>query len=397
MGELNSGEEPKFIKTVEEILYGLVHFLLYFPVISLKVLFRPKQVFEKNLAVKPLTYFTVCLLLSSTFWSTLFEPTRGLIDTIIFYIDRPDFSEIKKYFFESDSLIHTLVSLIPIILISIVSIELLRLIFRVKDKAKLIRFYFYLSGQVFFLIPLILMLPFFIKSLTIDKYADYFRSDAVFVISILTLFILLIRVIWVSAVFFCGNNNKFWFLKSTLFSLMIICCCCYSTTLPSFFYTPPKNKGIEGNIYGVSSTKLSDTSKTFTVKINVLITNRSETDQPIWFNSMWLEIVSKKQLPIYSISAASIGEIKCVTEPIKETSILKNHAAIYLEIPFHFSNSDRRKIATLLTDDSIYSQSFHEKSINLLLTVPGGSEYKIITTRYLDIDQSDFKKSSPTL
>jgi hypothetical protein len=372
MGEKDDlDKEPKFIQAIEELLNSLISFLLNFPVATFKVLFHPSEIFEKKIKIKSLTYFSICLLLSSAFWYYYFLPDESFISPIVIYLLHPNLSEIKDYFFNTDSLTKALISLIPIVLITNIAVRLIALIFKVYDKlSEFLQLLFYLLGLILIGTPLLFFLFFLIIPKLFFHFFKYdiFASSLYEVISWIffgTFLILAIRIIWVAGTHFFKRNKRHWYLKPILCSLSIIVFCYYHLRMVSFFYTE-KKPDIESEITVLeSNAQLTDTSSNYTMVIGVVITNKSENDQAIKLSTFQLSIGQENRYEI--TTEASFNEINSSSEQLNEIFILKGHSAIFFKMPFHFASDQCKVLCDYLKDQYVNDSTFTEGAINIKL------------------------------
>ncbi|PJJ07351.1 hypothetical protein CLU83_0514 [Flavobacterium sp. 1] len=377
---VDSNKEPKFIEVIEEILNSLVSFLLNFPLVTYIVLFKPSNIFGPDFKIKPLTYFAVSLLLSSEFWYFYFQPGE-LISPIVFYLLDPNISEIKNYFFDVDSLTRALINLIPIILISNVTVRLIAFCFKANGRiSEFLKFSFYLFGLILIGFPIIYFLFFLIiPKLFFNIYTfDLFDSkyyEAINLVVFGSFIILLVKIIWTGTKYLLGRDKKYWYLKPILLCLIFICLCYFNLKVLSFFHTE-KKADIESTIELLESENfLTDITTSYTIILGVVITNKSENDQIIDLGSFHLSIGSKNKYDAFSM--ASFNEIKKSSQPLSEIFVLKNHSATFFKIPFHFDSTGCKTLYNHLKDKYLYDSVYLEGSVDMKFEISNNNFAKI--------------------
>lgn len=350
MEENLPSEEPKLIKTIEETLQSIVNGLLYFPIITFRILFYPKKLFSAQFEIKPLTYFSVSLLLASPFWHLALEPSKNFTSPVMFYLEQPDFTELKVYLLDTKVLTNALVGLIPIVVGLLILVHLICLLFRIKTKKQdLLRFTFYLSGHVLVMVPTLMFLTFSIAFLHFIGLGKFYVSHFMEPVADVTLgleFLLFIRVAWVASMHFFTPVQRILYLKPILLSAIMLGVCYLTVQMIGLFYSKEKNPVLNGILLKDSVTALNDTSKHFFVKFKVVISNVSDEDKVIMLDSITLS--AKRGMSDFSIARGHFSAIIEASEPLKKTMVLKHNAALYFEIPFQFTKEETASFLNIL-------------------------------------------------
>ena len=359
-------EEPEFIKTIEKILVSLVQFILHFPKLIFVILVYPSKIFKSRFIVTPLTFFCVCLLLSSDFWYNAFRPSYGFFPPLLNYLTdffahpNPDLSQITNNFVDAAALTHTLLTLIPLILITSVTLELVKLIFKLQVKSQdLFALCFYMQGLVMIMPVVFLLTVAQADELLKNKFPhaidliDSFTNIigiAIFCIAL----ILLTRLLWIGSRHFFTRQSRYWFIKPVLFGLTIAALCCFTPYLRYLLYKPAEKKpDFIVNISGIFPTNLTDTTTDYYLTVKSIISNPTDNDKVLDFAGFNLKI-SKEDDSSSVNSSAGIKDVKNTSDSLKQIYILRSHGVLYLETTFHFLGSDCKRIYSYSKRESIY-------------------------------------------
>ncbi len=391
--EENFNKEPKFIEIIEEILNSLVSFLLNFPLVTYIILFRSSKIFEQDFKIKSLTYFAVNLLLSSAFWYYYFLPDESFISPLILYLLEPNISEIKNYFFNTDSLTTALISLIPIILITNVIARLITLCFKIYSRViEFLKFSFYLFGLILIGFPIITFLIFIIVPKTYFNFFkfDLFESEFYVVFSWVilgTFTVLLLKIIWIGTKHLIGWDKKYWYLKPILFYLIFVSLCYFNLKIVSFFYTE-KKADIESDIKQLESDNfLTATTTNYTIILGVVLTNKSENDQVVNLNLFNISIGNENKYEIFS--KASFNEIRTSSQPLSQVFILKHHSAAFFKIPFRLNSHDCKILRNHFKNQYLSNNAFIEGSVDIKFEILNDNFAKIENTELRNIKEED--------
>lgn len=371
----NTTKEPKFTEFIEEILSTIVHFVLNFPMITYTILRHPGDILNKPAKIKPLTYVSVNLLLSSAFWYKYFLPSQ-FMSPVLTYLMEPDLAEIKNFFFDTDSLTKALIGLIPIILIITLISKVISHLFRLSSKShQILDFSLYLMGLIFIMFPVV-----FFLLLNIALYAfERFRIDlvestvyGVFAYSVIFLFIILIiRAVYISSQYFLPNKAN---LKRVVFVLAICCFYCFNVRVSSVFYSEKKND-IQSSIIRIE--KIDSTNE---VILSTVISNNSNIDHVIKLSDFELQVGNDEEYEY--LSSSNFTNLMELDSSLHEIQLIRSNSSLFVKIPFKLGKKNDKWIKKYFKDEKL-DQGY----------LPGKANFKLETgySQYERIEPSELK------
>lgn len=374
----NTTKEPKFTEFIEEILSTIVQFVLSFPIITYTILRHPRDILNKTSKIKPLTYVSVNLLLSSAFWYKYFLPSE-FMSPVLTYLMEPDLVEIKNFFFDNDSLTKALIGLIPIIIIITVISKSISYLFRLSSKSQqMLDFSLYLMGLIFIMFPVVLYLLLNIVLSVFEQFRiDLIESTAYGIFAcgvIFLLIILIIRAVYISSRYFIPTEAKF---KRVVFVLTICCFYCFNVRVSSIFYSEKKND-IQSSIIRIEKV---DSDSTNQVILSTIISNKSNTDHLIKLSDFELNVGNDEGYEY--LSSSNFTNLLELDSSLNEILLIRNNSSLFVKIPFKLEKKNDKWIKKYFKDEKLNRDGY----------IPGKANFKLETgySQYERIEPSELK------
>jgi len=326
--------KPFLIKTIEEVLLGIISLIHAFSDILATALCNPSRLTTKKFLIGPLTFLVICLLLSSTFWNLPFNSYSKFLELMEQYAIHGNFEDIHELFLDTQILTKTLVALVPIIILIYLFNMFTKRLFYDKSKGLIYnRVTFYLVGVMLFCLPALfvgLLLVTFLLASYDDKETPLVVYAIIIVgaLAILIVLLAILRSMFIASKHCLTVNLKYRILRSVLLVMGLLILTSIVVRLEGFFGKEYSRSGISCLILNNQNAPgIADS----TINLKVLLTNNSILDQPVIFSNMQLEVSHKNNNEVFS---ANLSNVSGASELLKDTVIIRAHNAILFNVEF---------------------------------------------------------------
>jgi hypothetical protein len=323
--------QPFLIKTIEDLLEGVIGLITATFTILLTTMFRPYQLLFRHLPIRPVTYFMLCVLLSANFWYPLLNSEVRFMEMIQHYAVEKDFTDLNDLIFDTELLTKTLVSLIPVAILLALFTWLTGKVLRDRAKAsRFTKFAIYAAGTSMLIIPLSILMIIIALAYAVSLESTNSNWSFIFVILPtlmgLALLFFVIRSFCVTAWYFV-RRFRYRFLRMLLGAFAQVGLVILTVWLVSGFYSGHSDSQIACRIINEGDELEVQDS---TVYVDIILTNHSGTDQPVSLSALNLHVKGPHSS---GDGYVHLGDIKSA-QPVTDTLILRSHQAVLLTLPF---------------------------------------------------------------
>lgn len=358
--------ESEIIITTEKYIYGIINFIIVFPKTLILALWKPRQTLTENTIIKPLTFYTITLLITSRFWYYWWLPHKGLISPIVDYLRDPKLSKITTLLFDSNELFKTILSLLPIIAASLLLINIITRLFKLQksEVIKIKSILFYTSGVSLLFYPILFalyaysFLEYYYEAIILNNIINY---------TFIVLFLAIqIRFIWIAINEIKFNQPlSFHLIKRFGLFLVVILFCFASLRSPSLFYKDTLNvkSQIVGNIDLILQDSIPDKCS---INTHILLTNYSSQPEIVDIKHFKCILNTKSNNFTAWVKAS---DIISSSKPISEIMIIDGYSTFWYNTSIEFKSKNiYDSIKKALEDQYINEESFNDGSFNLSLS-----------------------------